>query len=81
VSSINNEKNTEQASGRIRRLKDGQMSKAVIYDYRHSQVYTLASHGHTRDKRYKLLGFEVEGEHNKVTNKKTRGKTFGRGYR
>ena len=59
VSSINNEIGTEQASGRIRRIKEGKMSPVRIYDYRHPKVYSFGSHGSTRDKRYKKLGFKV----------------------
>lgn len=57
VSSINNEKNTEQAVGRIRRAKDGKLNPAILYDYRVPYVYSLSNHGSTRDKRYKQLGF------------------------
>ena len=57
VSSINNEKNVEQAVGRIRRTKEGKLSTAVLYDYRVPNVYLLSNHGFTRDKRYRKLGF------------------------
>ena len=76
VSSINNEKNTEQAVGRIRRVKEGsKLSTAVLYDYRVPYVYSLANHGATRDRRYKKLGFIIEGE-----NPQQKRSIFKRGY-
>ena len=58
VSSVNNEKNVEQAVGRIRRTKLGKkISPAIVYDYRTPFVYSMNSHGRTRDKRYSQLGF------------------------
>jgi len=71
VSSINNEMNTEQASGRIRRSLEGKISCAKIYDYRFPKVYTFGSHGDTRDRRYRKLGFTID---------KNR-PLFSRGYR
>lgn len=76
VSSINNEKNTEQAVGRIRRVKEGsKLSTAVLYDYRVPYVYSLSNHGATRDRRYKKLGFIIEGE-----NPQQKRSIFKRGY-
>ena len=75
VSSINNEKNTEQAVGRIRRVKEGKISPAIVYDYRVPFVYSLANHGSTRDRRYLHLGFTFEGE-----NIPTKRSIFKRGY-
>lgn len=75
VSSINNEKNAEQAVGRIRRAKEGKLNPAILYDYRVPYVYSLSNHGSTRDRRYKQLGFIVEGE--KSPNKRS---IFKRGY-
>ena len=58
VSSINNEKNTEQALGRIRRVKDGaKINPVIVYDYRFPDVFSMRNHGFTRDKRYRELGF------------------------
>lgn len=75
VSSINNEKNTEQAVGRVRRTKEGKkLSTVLIYDYRTPKVYSVASHGKTRDARYRQLHFEQEGV------KKSSG-LFSRGYK
>ena len=75
VSSINNEKNTEQAVGRVRRTKDGKkISPVLIYDYRTPNVYSVSSHGKTRDARYRQLRFEIEGV------KRSSG-LFSRGYK
>lgn len=75
VSSINNEKNTEQAVGRVRRTKDGKkISPVLIYDYRTPNAYSVSSHGKTRDARYRQLRFEVEGV------KRSSG-LFSRGYK
>ena len=58
VSSVNNGKSVEQAVGRIRRITDKpKLEKAVLYDYRYPQVYTLSGHGATRDSRYTKLKF------------------------
>lgn len=74
VSSINNEKNTEQAVGRVRRTKEGQkITPVLVYDYRTPKVYSVSSHGRTRDARYRHLHFTFEGE-------KFRG-LFSRGYK
>lgn len=62
VSSSNNEKNTEQAVGRIRRSKEGcKLDTVLVYDYRTPYVHSISSHGKTRDKRYAKLGFKVDG--------------------
>lgn len=74
VSSINNEKNTEQAVGRVRRTKEGhKITPVLVYDYRTPRVYSVSSHGKTRDARYRHLHFSFEGE-------KFRG-LFSRGYK
>lgn len=74
VSSINNEKNTEQAVGRVRRTKEGhKITPVLVYDYRTPKVYSVSSHGKTRDARYRHLHFSFEGE-------KFRG-LFSRGYK
>lgn len=62
VSSVNNEKNVEQAVGRVRRTKKGcKISPVLVYDYRTPHVYSMSSHGRTRDSRYRKLRFEQEG--------------------
>ena len=74
VSSINNEKNTEQAVGRIRRTKGNmKINPVLVYDYRTPKVYSVSSHGKTRDARYRKLHFTFEGE-------KFKG-LFSRGYK
>lgn len=60
VSSLNNEKNVEQAIGRIRRTKEGKLRTVRVYDYRHPNVYIIKGHGANRDKRYKKLGFTIQ---------------------
>lgn len=72
ASSLNNGKNTEQCIGRIRRSKEGKLSVARVYDYRHSDVYGMKSHGNTRDARYRKLGFKIHYPRKK--------KEFTRGY-
>lgn len=71
VSSMNNGKNVEQASGRIRRVRaDGdKLEVAKIYDYRTPNVYMLPSHGKTRDTRYNKLKFIVKGRKPQVFSK------------
>lgn len=74
VSSLNNEKNTEQAVGRVRRTKEGcKINPVLIYDYRTPKVYSVGSHGKTRDARYRQLRFE-----NPMASV---GKLFSRGYK
>lgn len=73
VSSMNNEKNVEQAVGRVRRTKEGKESPAIVYDYRLPNVYSMSSHGKTRDKRYKDLKFSFKGQQKKGM--------FSRGFR
>lgn len=62
VSSMNNEKNTEQASGRIRRTRKDKdkLKVARIYDYRTPSVFSFSSHGRTRDMRYRKLRFIMQ---------------------
>ncbi len=77
VSSINNEKDTEQAIGRIRRKKEGKIEPVIVYDVRYPYCYSLRNHFNTRNRVYKKFKFEVSG-----IEKKTRGKKsiFSRGY-
>lgn len=73
VSSISNEKNVEQAVGRIRRTYSGKkINPVIVYDYRTPNVYTISSHGRIRDNRYRSLGFDVSGLKKKSL--------FSRGY-
>ena len=61
VASINNEKNVEQAVGRIRRTKEGKISPVVVYDYSLPNVYTISRHIYTRMRRYHKLMFKIVG--------------------
>ena len=78
VSSLNNEKNVEQAVGRIRRSKEGKISKAILYDYRNTNSYSISNHGYTRDKVYSDLQFEIES-HLPIKSKGKK-ELFGRGF-
>ena len=53
VTSLNNETNTIQAVGRVRRRKEGK-EDVIIYDFRHPNVTSVCNHGKTRDKAYKV---------------------------
>lgn len=60
ISSINNEKNVEQAVGRVRRSKEGKINPVLVYDYLLPNVYSIGTkHYYTRQKRYKKLGFKI----------------------
>ena len=75
VSSLNNEKNVEQATGRIRRRKDGKLNTVLVYDVCYPNCYSLGSHFYTRNKAYKRLKYQVDNA--PVEPKKT---MFSRGY-
>lgn len=75
VSSINNQKNVEQATGRVRRRKEGKLSSVIVYDVRYSGCYSLASHYSTRVSTYKRLKYDIKDP----KAKKKRG-MFTRGY-
>lgn len=84
VSSINNEKNTEQAVGRVRRSKEGKLSTVLVYDYMLPNVYSIGTkHYYTRQKRYDKLGFKISKiQGQKVsTTPSTRKGIFSRGFR
>lgn len=77
VSSLNNEKNVEQAVGRIRRRKKGKLETVIVIDVRYSKCYSLRSHFNTRLRTYKRLKFKIDDK------KMTKGKKFSiftRGY-
>lgn len=81
VSSINNEKNTEQAVGRIRRSKEGKINPVIVYDYILPNVYSIGSrHYYTRQKRYKKLGFTIKELDSKVKPSPSRNSMFTRGF-
>ena len=85
VSSINNEKNTEQAVGRVRRSKEGKINPVLVYDYMLPNVYSIGTkHYYTRQKRYKKLGFKITklDKDGTVKSSKTQNKKsmFSRGF-
>lgn len=77
VSSVNNQKNVEQATGRVRRRKEGKLNPVIVYDIRYSDCYSLASHYNTRNTVYKKLKYKVIDP--KESLKKNKG-LFSRGY-
>ena len=79
VSSVNSEKNVEQAVGRIRRRKEGKINPAILYDYRFSESYSISSHGSTKDKVYRKLKFNITGKSRTTKTKKSG--IFSRGYK
>lgn len=84
VSSINNEKNTEQAVGRVRRSKEGKINPVKVYDYSLPNVYSIGTkHYYTRNKRYKKLGFTIHDITKKgtITHAPTKKRSmFSRGF-
>lgn len=76
VSSLNNEKNVEQAIGRIRRRKAGKINPVIVYDVQYSGCYSLRRHYDTRLRVYRRLKFQVESRR-ALTGKKS---LFSRGY-
>ena len=59
VSSLNNEKNVEQATGRIRRRKDGKLSPVIVYDVCYDDCYSVRGHFSTRLNVYKRLQYKL----------------------
>lgn len=78
VSSLKNEKNVEQAVGRIRRSAKNKIEVARLYDYRFSDSYSISSHGSVRDRVYRRLKFEVHRDKVKSNEKKG---LFSRGFK
>ena len=76
VSSSNNSKNVEQATGRIRRRKEGKLNPVKVYDVNYADCYSLCSHLSTRLSTYRRLKYTVKG----IKGEKSRG-MFSRGYR
>lgn len=76
VSSLNNAKNVEQATGRIRRRKEGKLNPVIVYDVRYDGCYSLRSHFATRLATYKKLKYSVV-DRKSSGQKKT---LFTRGY-
>lgn len=77
VSSLNNAKNVEQATGRVRRRKEGKLNPVIIYDVRYSECYSLSSHYETRRTVYRKLKYNILDS--KIPKSKKRG-MFSRGY-
>ena len=75
---MNNEKNVEQATGRIRRKKDGKLNPVLVYDVRYSEAYSLKNHFQNRLKVYKRLKYKVVGD---VKIHKDNKPVFSRGYK
>lgn len=78
VSSLNNAKNVEQATGRVRRRKEGKLDPVIVYDVRYDDCYSLRSHYGTRLSTYKSLKYTIKDPKAVETTKK-RG-MFSRGY-
>ena len=74
VSSVNNEKNVEQATGRVRRRKEGKLNPVIVYDVRYSDCYSLSGHYNTRYSVYRRLKYNI------VDPKVKRKQMFSRGY-
>ena len=81
VSSMNNEKNVEQATGRIRRKKDGKLDPVIVYDIRYQNCYSLTSHYSTRLRVYNELEYEVHDPYRPTPKRGDRRSVFSRGYR
>lgn len=79
VSSINDKKNTEQATGRIRRRKEGKLEPVIVYDVRYSECYSLRGHYNTRYEVYKELDYVVHDPKG-VQKENSRKTLFSRGY-
>lgn len=79
VSSLNNDKNVEQATGRVRRRKEGKIDPVIVYDIRYSQCYSLRSHYNTRYKVYKDLDYSVI-DPSAAQQLKGKKSMFSRGY-
>lgn len=65
VSSLNNSKDVKQATGRVRRRKEGKLETAIVYDVRYPQCYSLSRHSETRLKVYKSLGYSIPSSESK----------------
>jgi hypothetical protein len=73
VSSLNNEKNVEQATGRIRRRKEGKLNPVLVYDVRYNKCYSLRSHYSTRQKTYTRLKYIIQSDNKGSKSMFTRG--------
>ena len=79
VSSLNNEKSVEQATGRIRRRKEGKLSPVKVYDVRYYRCYSLCNHYSTRRNVYQRLKYTIKD--NGVQSDIKQRSMFSRGYR
>lgn len=78
ISSMNDSKNIEQATGRIRRVKDGKLKPVLVYDYYHSEVYSMRNHISTHLSTFKRLKYDIDyGDTGLLSDS---GKMFSRGY-
>lgn len=77
VSSVNNQKNVEQATGRVRRRKEGKLNPVIVYDVRYSRCYSLGSHYDTRRTVYRRLKYSIIDPKSNSTRKRG---MFSRGY-
>ena len=77
VSSINNKKNVEQATGRIRRVCEGKINPVLIYDYVHPKVSGFSSHFSNRQSVYNKLKYTIQKPKSMTESKKS---LFSRGY-
>lgn len=80
VSSLNNEKNVEQATGRIRRSSEGKINPVLVYDYSCEGSYSIGKHIETRKLVYNRLNYIIE-DLSKPKEEKTKKGLFSRGYR
>lgn len=80
VSSINNKKNVEQATGRIRRTQEGKLNPVLVYDYYQKDCYSVRSHINTRMDVYRKLKYTVECESGELLLPKNKDR-FSRGYK
>jgi len=78
VSSRNNEKDIEQATGRVRRRKEGKLDPVRVYDVVYPSCYTLRNHFDTHMKVYKALKYLVVDTPKPAVKRKS---MFSRGYR
>lgn len=80
VSSVNNAKNVEQATGRVRRRKEGKLNPVLVYDVRYSDCYSLKGHYYnTRKSVYNRLKYRIIDPKASKPKSKKRG-MFSRGY-
>ena len=77
VSSLNNAKNVEQATGRIRRRKAGKLDPVRVYDVRYEDCYSLKRHFQTRLETYRELRYKLPKS---LTLVKGVRQMFSRGY-